>query len=323
MDIRSFDSCVDGMVCPQCEGILCSQLNDMRGIVSSKASYWRQQVSIRYDADLLDENELKGALVRFGYPGCSRRQRFAQRLATLALFVAAYLAIPLVSLPNVPQLYEAVSPGYLFLAGLAAGTHCVVMCGGIQMAQHVGRANGAKGGAGGCGNVFRYNLGRIAMYTLLGAVVGAMGGLIAYTDTVRSMIYVFGGAAVLFVGLCMWGVFPAFRYLQSELPKICHLPQGLRKMPLYLPVVAGMLTACIPCAASGTMWAYVLALSSPFAGAVAMFCWSVGTAVCMVVFGILSSASMKRFNRLFQCLNTALICALGARMLLRGLQYFC
>ncbi|RMG54862.1 MAG: hypothetical protein D6717_08910, partial [Gammaproteobacteria bacterium] len=64
-----------------------------------------------------------------------------------------------------------------FLVGLLGGVHCVGMCGGIVGALSLGARPGA--GRPRWGLLLDYNLGRIASYTVAGALMGGIGALAA------------------------------------------------------------------------------------------------------------------------------------------------
>ena len=62
-----------------------------------------------------------------------------------------------------------------FFIGLAGGVHCVGMCGGIVAALRMVSPKGANA----IPYTLAYNMGRIASYTLAGAITGALGKIAA------------------------------------------------------------------------------------------------------------------------------------------------
>jgi hypothetical protein len=86
-----------------------------------------------------------------------------------------------------------------FLVGLLGGVHCVGMCGGIVGALTLGLPESRRGGAGAVPFQLAYNIGRIASYTLAGALVGGLGLLLAGLLPVYLAQRVLQGLAALFM----------------------------------------------------------------------------------------------------------------------------
>lgn len=88
----------------------------------------------------------------------------------------------------------------VFLVGLLGGGLCAGMCGGIVSA--------LSAGAGSRWLVhLAYNTGRIASYTLAGAIAGALGGMALYYDLLPLQLafYVFANLMLILLGLYLAG----------------------------------------------------------------------------------------------------------------------
>ena len=139
----------------------------------------------------------------------------------------------------------------LFLLGFFSGTHCIGMCGGLstafalQLPPHIRRV----------WLIILMNLGRLASYTLIGALMGAlsqMGSLLGHTHTLQLALFVFANLLLLFTGLYLAGVLalaakiegigrPLWRRLQPLFNRL--LP--IRSVPACFGV--GMLWGWLPC----------------------------------------------------------------------------
>jgi len=88
----------------------------------------------------------------------------------------------------------------VFLAGLLGGGHCAGMCGGIVSALSVGAGSRLP-------LHVAYNAGRIASYTLAGAVAGALGGMVLYYDLLplQLALYVLANLMLILLGLYLAG----------------------------------------------------------------------------------------------------------------------
>ena len=74
MSIQHHEVKVAGMICRQCEDIICCGMNNVRGVVSCRASYWRETVALDYDSEWISPSELENHLSQIGYPARAKRQ---------------------------------------------------------------------------------------------------------------------------------------------------------------------------------------------------------------------------------------------------------
>ena len=60
-------------VCRQCEDIVSTTLLHTRSVLNAKASYWKSNVDVTYDSDIVTASELEKTIEYSGYPvggGC-------------------------------------------------------------------------------------------------------------------------------------------------------------------------------------------------------------------------------------------------------------
>ncbi|MFA9460413.1 sulfite exporter TauE/SafE family protein [Thiohalorhabdus methylotrophus] len=140
--------------------------------------------------------------------------------------------------------------------GLFSSLHCVGMCGGIMGALTMGLSPEVRDDrrrlllyvAG-------YNLGRIASYALIGALVGGLGGgLFALLDPERGLVVLRALAALMVgaVGLYLAGWFPRFAVVERlGAPLWRRLePLGRRLFPITRAssaIIFGMIWGWLPC----------------------------------------------------------------------------
>ena len=189
MVTETFESRVDGMICPQCEDEIAHALLLRRGVTGCDVSYRKSRVTAEYDPQLISPDEIEKALAAMGYPpGDGKSGRRADIAAVIAVAVL-YFAVPaLTGLVRVPAVESGAGPGALFTIGVLSGVHCIGMCGGIM---------------------------------LMGAVFGALGRAFGYDIEMKSMLFTVCGLLVVLMGLKMWGV-PFLRRISPELPKSCR-----------------------------------------------------------------------------------------------------
>jgi len=210
----------------------------------------------------------------------------------------------------------------LFLAiGLLGGAHCIGMCGPL-VTVYAGRmsAGGERtdGGAGGAAaeetenataaerrgshlttyevrQHALFNLGRAASYTVIGAALGALGGVVLVTtatltgaaEAVRGVVGLGVGAAVILVGV---------RYALGGSTGGVHLP-GLRRVTGWLtghvdrlangPGIVGLgaVHGLLPCPILYPAYLYAFASGSAVSGGLALAALGVGTMPAVFLYG--------------------------------------
>ncbi|WP_049982612.1 sulfite exporter TauE/SafE family protein [Halorubrum sp. BV1] len=245
----------------------------------------------------------------------------------------------------------------LFLAiGVLGGAHCIGMCGPLVTVyagrMREGRGERTDGGAtGGQTRGGRdaatdrrgshlttyevrqhalFNLGRATSYTLIGAAFGALGGAVLVTtatitgaaETVRGVVGLGVGAAVIVVGV---------RYALGGATGGVHLP-GLDRVTGWLtgyvdrlangPGIVGLgaLHGLLPCPILYPAYLYAFASGSATSGAVALGALGVGTMPAVFLYGtLIESVDAVHRRRVHRLLGLAFV-ALGYVLFAHGLM---
>jgi len=173
------------------------------------------------------------------------------------------------------------------LAGLAASTHCVAMCGGIGGALALATARDADGRPR-RSLLVAYQAGRIASYTLAGLVVGTLGDrLLAWLDldAVRTGLRLLTALAIAATALSLLGrarapgiafglrVWPALSRLGRRLLPVSSLPRAF---------AFGMIWGWMPCGLAYAMLLAAALAATPFDAAATMLAFGLGTAPAML-----------------------------------------
>jgi sulfite exporter TauE/SafE len=201
----------------------------------------------------------------------------------------------------------------LFLIGILTSFHCVAMCGGINLSQCL-----PQSGAGPARSAFLYNLGRVTSYTVIGGLVGALGGVITFSGELRGIVQLIAGVFMVIMGVNMLGIFPALRKLQPRLPAALTARVNREKGQSNSPLVVGLLNGLMPCGPLQAMQLYALSTGSPLAGAASMFLFSLGTVPLMFGLGALSSLLSRKFARKVMTAGAVLVTVLGLTMFSQG-----
>ena len=176
--------------------------------------------------------------------------------------------------------------------------------------------HGREGRRSQLGAALGYNAGRTLSYTVLGAVFGALGTVLSYTLSMKSMLFTMLGLAVLLLGLNMWGLLPALPALPDTQGAACRLPERLKRQG---PLLVGLLTGLMPCGALYAAWLCAMSSGSAGKGALLMLAFALGTVPLMLLFASLGAIMPRSWTKYLRKLGAVLVTAMGAKMLLAGL----
>lgn len=323
---------VQGMTCSICDRVISFALRQLPGVRSVKSSYLRSSVNVTYDPDRCSRDAIEHALEQVGYPALEKAPRVP---AVLLMFGAAVLLFSLMQvapLPAAPRAEAGASLVALFVIGLVTSVHCVAMCGGIMLTQTVEgldrvsrRAYNSPGNPGiRWGDIrpaFLYNGGRLLSYVLAGALIGGLGGVLAYGPSARGALLVAVGILVVLFGLRMLGIAPAFPATFSQ-----RLPAALLRSPLRRmlasrkSLIVGLATGLMPCGALASMWLCAASSGSAGAGAAAMAAFALGTMPLMVLFGAVGPLLPGTWMKRLLSISAVVMLALGLNLAFAGVS---
>jgi hypothetical protein len=183
-----------------------------------------------------------------------------------------------------------------FLLGLFGSAHCVMMCGGIASALSGGLVRiGRKPKP--MRSTLGYNVGRIAAYVALGALVGALGraaDFVPYLGAARIALRLVAGAMLVGAGLYVAGAWKRFAYVERiGLPVWRRVqPVAAKLLGSQRPAAAigvGALWGLMPCGLVYAGFGLALASGSVAQGALVMAAFGLGTAPAMIATGLASA----------------------------------
>lgn len=223
------------------------------------------------------------------------------------------------------------------LIGLLAGAHCLGMCGPLVTiyAERIdgGAASGRRQAYLSTYEVRQhalFNLGRTASYTLLGAIFGALGGLVFMTtdavtaavEPLRGVVGTLVGAVVVVTGIYYLGgrtigglPLPGFEGLAGRLlPQVDRLANGPGIVAL------GGIHGLLPCPVLYPAYLYAFATGSPTGGALALAALGAGTVPTVFAYGtVVESVGVTHRRRVHRLLGAAFV-VLGYVLLAHGLM---
>lgn len=316
---------LSGVTCTACEHKIEKALKKLEGINDAKVNYALSTVDIIYNTDKVDLKSIYDTIEKTGYGVIHENNELQEDSSTTSTLLIFLIIIGLyviinntVGFNSFPQITRNMGYGMLFISGLFTSVHCIAMCGGINLSQCAG-CNGCENNniSGKLKPSFLYNLGRVASYTILGGLVGALGSVFSLSLKGKSVISLLAGAFMIIMGINMLGVTPALRKIMPRLPKSLTNKIDSKKNDKG-PFIVGLLNGFMPCGPLQAMQLYALGTGNFLTGALSMFLFSLGTVPLMFAFGAFSSILSSKFTKNMMRTSALLVIILGVVMGNRG-----
>ncbi len=180
-----------------------------------------------------------------------------------------------------------------FLMGLFGSLHCAVMCGPIMLGMPFRKQDFLQSAF----PLLLYQFGRIAVYTVLGLLVGTLGSSIRTFSDQKTLSIFIGLILVLFTALQFNTAYRnRFSRFQSWLLNpISRLMGKVFNLPFW-GLFAGMLNGIIPCGMVYLALATALNSGSIQSGGMFMFLFGLGTTPLMLMIS-LGGIFLKKYIR--------------------------
>jgi sulfite exporter TauE/SafE len=255
----------------------------------------------------------------------SPRPDYAEIGAAFIILAAVVFALGRLDLlPQRFTLSDQMGYGLVFAIGLVASiSSCMAVTGGLLVAA-AAKYNDASRNLTSFQRLqphLYFNAGRIASYTLLGGVIGAIGSALTLSPAVNGVLSILASAVMILLGLQMLRLFPALTRLMPTMPKalshrIHDFAERETKGGAFL---LGAATFFLPCGFTQALQLYVLAKGSFAVGALTMLAFSVGTLPALFSLSALSSFATGAFQRRFVTFAGAAVIVLGVVNIQYGL----
>lgn len=318
---------IDGMTCINCEKKIESRLQQFKEIISVKVDYSTATANVEFDRDLIKAEQIEDIIENLGYKTkTAQDENNARFIGIIMILFSLYFLINRFAdsgiLSSFPLAQEGMGYGMLFVIGLLTSIHCIAMCGGINLSQCTIQKSANKIPDTKYSAIrpsFLYNLGRLISYTLIGALVGALGSVISFSGFAKGIVQLTAGIFMIIMGLNMLNLFPWLRKFNLRMPKI--FSGKINKLNKNnRPFYVGLLNGLMPCGPLQAMQLYALSTGDPIKGALSMFFFSLGTIPLMFGLGALSSLITKKFSDKVMKVSAALVIVLGVYMFNNGIN---
>ncbi|MGH3677665.1 MAG: sulfite exporter TauE/SafE family protein [Mycobacterium sp.] len=163
--------------------------------------------------------------------------------------------------------------------------------------------------------------GKLAAYTVLGALLGALGGMVQLSSGARSWLQIAAGLLIITFGLAQLGV-PGFRRIVVQPPASWTrlVRNRTRSRSAAAPALLGVATVLLPCGVTLSVEALALASGSPWRGAAIMAVFVGGTSPLFAILGYAARKAATLWQgRLVAAAGVAVV-AMGLYTLNGGLE---
>lgn len=214
-----------------------------------------------------------------------------------------------------------------FLVGLLGGVHCVGMCGGIVAALSLGSRTPA--GVTPWSLLLSYNLGRIASYSVAGALAGGAGWFAArLLDVHQAQLWLqlLAAAFMIALGLYLAGWWQGLARVERAGAMLWRRiePLGRRFMPVRSPgqaLVLGGLWGWLPCGLVYSVLIWSLSAGGLVQGALLMAAFGLGTLPNLLLMGAMAARLGQWMRKPWvRALAGALVAGFGVLMLVQAFR---
>jgi len=212
------------------------------------------------------------------------------------------------------------------IAFLGSFGHCIGMCGGIVIAYSTaGTVQNRNRGSQALVHIL-YSLGRITTYTLLGAVFGALGGVVVFDNYTSALLLAVAGVAMILAGLALMGKLRVMNFLERSFSSSNWYQKQFRSLiksqSLLGFYLLGMLNGLLPC---GFVYFFAItaaSTASPLYGAIVMFIFGLSTIPSLFSLGFFIGLFKKlSFRNLMTQLAALSVIIYGLFTLFGAYQY--
>jgi sulfite exporter TauE/SafE len=180
----------------------------------------------------------------------------------------------------------------LSTAFLGSVGHCIGMCGGIVVAYSSSKIDQTSTWSRQTLAHLAYNFGRVTTYTILGAMFGMIGKVIAFTPTTKGVLFVLTGILMILAGASLLGNFKFLNSAEYSVSKqgwfqrtFKMLIQSKSISSFYL---LGMLNGIIPCGLVYSFAIFAASTASPLWGAIVMATFGLATIPALFFLGTIT-----------------------------------
>jgi hypothetical protein len=212
------------------------------------------------------------------------------------------------------------------IAFLGSFGHCIGMCGGIVLAYSTIKIEPSRSKVSQGGAHLLYSFGRVFTYSILGAMFGALGGVVTFSNNANGALLIIAGIAMVLAGLSLMGKIKFLTLIEHSFSSSSMYKNAFKsvlnsKSNLSF-FVLGMLNGLLPC---GFVYFFAITAAStadPVHGALVMAIFGLSTIPAMFGLGFLATlTSATSFRNMMISLASIAVILYGAYTIYSGYDY--
>ena len=214
----------------------------------------------------------------------------------------------------------------LTTAFLGSVGHCIGMCGGIVVAYSSSKIDPKSSYMTQTASHLAYNFGRVTTYTILGAMFGFLGSVLAFSPTTKGILFLITGLLMILAGLSLIGNLKFLNSAEWSVSKYTWYQNTFRKLisstsygSFYL---LGMLNGIIPCGLVYSFAIFAASTATPWGGALVMATFGLATIPALFFLGVITKFLQKgNLRGTMMTLASVLVIVYGVFTLYKGYNF--
>lgn len=304
------------MHCRSCELLVEEELLKIKGITKAEVKHAKACAKIYYHGTVSDQ-ELKQAVQKAGYdigsneklPIISKNPSDYKELGIAVLialvFVFLFFRLNLIQPASNTSEYQSFTT--VLLIGLVAGfSTCMALIGGLVLGTSAkyAKENPELSSAQKFIPHLWFNIGRIVGFTVLGALIGTIGSILAISTSIIGLLTIAVAIVMLVLGGQLVNIFPRLSRISISLPTSLAKKLKIRERSSDTysttnTLLLGASTFFLPCGFTQAMQLFAIASGSALSGALIMGIFALGTAPGLLAVGGITSIVKGQFSRIF------------------------
>lgn len=212
------------------------------------------------------------------------------------------------------------------IAFLGSFGHCIGMCGGIVLAYSTIKIEPKSSKVSQSFAHLLYSFGRVFTYSILGAMFGAIGGVITFSNNANGALLVVAGIAMVLAGLSLMGKIKFLTLVEHSFSSSSLFKNAFKRVLNSKSnlsfFVLGMLNGLLPC---GFVYFFAItaaSTASPLYGALVMAIFGLSTIPAMFGLGFLATlTSATSFRNMMMSLASIAVILYGVYTIYNGYDY--
>lgn len=214
----------------------------------------------------------------------------------------------------------------LTTAFLASVGHCIGMCGGIVIAYSSSKLSKKSSYTQQTLSHLSYNIGRVSSYTFIGAILGFVGQVIAFSPLSKGILFIITGSLMILTGLSLMG---NIKILSSVTWSLAKYPWYQKQFKTLINsqnyrnfYLLGLLNGFIPCGLVYSFGVFAASTANPLSAALVMATFGLATIPALFFLGFVTKFLQRgSLRKSMMKLASLLVLVYGGITLFKGYNF--